>query len=291
MVEPLEPRTFLSVTEPDDFVYQLQNVNLAAMAKTKFDLAVIDYSADGSDATAYTPTQIRHLRNGSGGHKTVLAYLSIGEAENYRWYWGAKWDRNNDGVPDHSAPTWLGPQNPDWVGNYEVKYWDPSWQRVVRLYLDKIISAGFSGAYFDIVDAYEYWQPSNPNAESQMVQFVESLAAYARAKAGPSFQIFVQNASELGPRHPDYLATVSGIGAEDTWYNDNTPNRLADINETLANLDAFHNAGKPVLCIDYVTKRNLVDDFFAKANARGFAAYTSDRELDTLTIWPGHEPD
>ena len=50
-IEPLEPRTLMTVSEPDDFVYQLQNVNLAAMAKTKFDLAVIDYSADGSDAT------------------------------------------------------------------------------------------------------------------------------------------------------------------------------------------------------------------------------------------------
>ena len=38
----------------NDWVYQLQNIDLKALAATRFDLAVIDYSEDGSDAQAFT---------------------------------------------------------------------------------------------------------------------------------------------------------------------------------------------------------------------------------------------
>ncbi len=87
-------------TRVKDFAYQLQNVNLKALARSKFDLAVIDYSADGSDAKRYGAKQIHAVQQGSTPSKRVLAYMSIGEAENYRWYWRAKWDGNNDGRPD-----------------------------------------------------------------------------------------------------------------------------------------------------------------------------------------------
>ncbi len=31
--------------------------------------------------------------------------MSIGEAENYRWYWQNEWDADNDGQPDSGAPS------------------------------------------------------------------------------------------------------------------------------------------------------------------------------------------
>ena len=44
-----------------DFAYQLQNVNLKELGNSKFDLAVIDYSADGSDARRYSAATDRDL--------------------------------------------------------------------------------------------------------------------------------------------------------------------------------------------------------------------------------------
>src|SRR5438045_1452894 len=124
-IETLEPRRLFSAAtampwaKVHSFAYQLQNVNLIQLGKSKFDAAVIDYS---SDTAPYTALQINRLQHSSGGPKRVLAYLSIGEAENYRWYWNKAWDANGDGIPDKGAPSWLGPQNPDWPGNYKVKY-------------------------------------------------------------------------------------------------------------------------------------------------------------------------
>ena len=186
--------------------------------------------------------------------------------------------------------------NPDWPGNYKVKYWDPAWQAIVKQYVDRVIEAGFDGVYLDIIDAYEFWGPGGSSglgrktAEGEMVDFVKSIAAYARETKGVKhFMVFVQNAEELA-RHRDYLNTVNGIGKEDTWYNDNQPNKAADIADTVANLDLFKRAGKLVLTIDYVTKQKLIDDYYAKSEAKGYVPYAAMRDLDRLTINKGHEP-
>ena len=285
----------------NDFVYQLQNADPVAIGNTAFDLVVMDYSADGDEATRYTAGQIAALKNSPGGPKIVLAYMSIGEAEDYRWYWQENWDGDGDGSPDDGAPSWLGASNPDWIGNYKVRYWDPAWQAIVfgsaNSYLDKIIDAGFDGVYMDIIDAFEYWGPGGESglnragAEREMVDFVMAIASYARETRGKTgFLVFPQNGEQLSS-HADYVAVVSGIGKEDAWYMDNAPQPAEYVNAVIANLDVFKNAGKLVLCTDYPTVQSLIDDFYAKAIARGYVPYAAGRELDSMRINPGHEPD
>ena len=281
----------------NDFVYQLQNIDIAAIGKTKFDLVIMDYSQDGSDESRFKTYEINAIKNSPGGPKLVLSYMSIGEAESYRWYWKNEWDTNNDGNPDPGAPSWLGPENPEWVGNYKVKYWESDWQAIIYSYLDKIIEAGFDGVYLDIIDAYEYWGPGGESglnratAEQEMVDFVKAIAKYARVTKGKTnFAIFVQNGEALAS-HTDYVQTINGIGREDIWYNENTPNSASHIHSVTTNLDVFKQAGKIVLAIDYVTQKNLIDDFYSKAKAKGYVPYATVRALDRLTINPGHEPD
>ena len=93
-------------------------------------------------------------KKASGAKRLVLAYMSIGEAEDYRWYWQKDWDSN--------SPAWLDKANPEWPGCYKVKYWDPAWQEIVvdgpHSYLEQIVQAGFDGVYLDIIDAFEYFE-------------------------------------------------------------------------------------------------------------------------------------
>lgn len=84
---------------------------------------------------------LRLGRRSAGGEKQALVYISIGEAEDYRWYWQDAWDAGQAGVPDPGAPAWLGAANPDWPGNYKVRYWDPAWQAIVYDYLDKVLAS------------------------------------------------------------------------------------------------------------------------------------------------------
>ncbi len=286
---------FISLKDVNDFVYQLQNIDLERIGNTAFDLVIIDYSQDGSEEMRFSSEEIDALKNSPGGPKIVIAYMSIGEAENYRWYWKEEWDANHDGIPDSLAPSWLGPENPDWPGNYKVRYWEDGWKSIIYgspdSYLDKIIDANFDGVYLDIIDAYEYWLPERPTAEREMVDFVKEIAYYARVIKGKTdFIVIPQNGEKLSA-YEDYVDAVSGIGREDVWYNGNSPNPPEEVEEVIYHLDIFKNAGKKVLVIDYVRKQDLIDDFYSKAISKGYVPYATTRGLDSLIINRGHEPD
>ncbi|MBU1878269.1 MAG: endo alpha-1,4 polygalactosaminidase, partial [Chloroflexi bacterium] len=287
------PRAYLPlVSKPlafagvNDFLYQLQNLNLTAIGNTAYDLVVMDYSADGSAGGEFSAAQIAALKHSPGGDKIVLAYMSIGEAEDYRFYWQSGWTPGD--------PAWLDVQNPDWPGNYKVRYWDPGWQAIVFSYTDRLLDAGFDGAYLDIIDAYEYYADrGRATAAQEMADFVAAIRAYARAR-DPDFLIVPQNAPELAGLVPAYLHSVDGIGQEDIYYGynaDNQPTPPAVTAEMEGYLDVFKAAGKLVLTVDYATTPAHVDDAYAKSQAKGYVPFVTVRDLDQLTINPGHEPD
>jgi len=49
-------------------------------------------------------------------------------------------------------------ENPEWPGNFKVRYWEEGWREVVYGYLGRVMEAGFDGAYLDVVDAFEYFE-------------------------------------------------------------------------------------------------------------------------------------
>lgn len=281
----------LSLSQVNDFVYQLQDIDLTAIGQTAYDLVIIDYSADGSDETAFTAAQIAALKHSPGGDKIVLAYVSIGEAEDYRFYWQDGWRPGE--------PAWLDAENPDWPGNYKVHYWRADWQAIVYgrpdSYLDKVIAAGFDGVYLDVVDAYEYYQDEQGRASAarEMADFVAGLAAYARARR-PGFLVVPQNAAGLAALIPAYLNSVDGIGQEDIYYgydDDDRPTPPDVTAEIERYLDTFKAAGKLVLTVDYAAAPAHVDDAYARSQAKGYVPYVTVRDLDRLVVNPGHEPD
>jgi len=148
------------LSEVKNFLYLINMVNyetkeefINAVTTTNYDLLIMDLFFE--DNTVFTKEEIERLRaKANGGKRMILCYMSIGEAEDYRYYWKDGWKPGN--------PSWMGPENPDWEGNYEVRYWEPEWQDIITgndgSYLQKIIDAGFDGAYLDIIDAYEYFE-------------------------------------------------------------------------------------------------------------------------------------
>ncbi|MGH3441651.1 MAG: MJ1477/TM1410 family putative glycoside hydrolase [Nitriliruptorales bacterium] len=270
------------------WVYQLQGVDIDQLASSAFDLAVLD--AEDDDGEPWTAVDLDRL---ASGDRIVLAYLSIGEAEDYRDYWDPDWDADGDGVPDAGAPGWLADENPDWEGNYLVRFWEPAWQEVIGARLDAIVTAGFDGAYLDIVDGYERWQDDGrPGAATDMASFVTTLADRARAQ-DPGFLMFPQNASgilgELDERDAaEYLDVVDGIGAEDTFFFGDAEhdNPYDPQTETIAFLDRFVAAGDVVLAVDYLTDPSAIDRFVDEARKHGYVPYAGTRELDRIVLQP-----
>jgi len=289
---------FAQSWQPQSFLYQLQNINVANAATSAFPVIVTDYSHDGSAAGELTSNEAATLK--AGGTKTVLAYLSIGEAESYRFYWNPAWLVG--GVRGTHRPAWLGPANPDFPNNYKVHYWDPSWQAIIygstNSYLDRIIARGFDGVYLDVIDAYEFWGPDgslpvsqqNSNAVSDMVNFVLSLAAYARGQPGhTNFLVVPQNGAAL-VTNANYLAGISALGAEDTWFNGSKRQQTADTAYVVPLLDLVRATGKPVFSIDYPLQTPSIDAFYNFAEAKGYAPYANDRGLDKQAVQVHHNP-
>jgi cysteinyl-tRNA synthetase len=125
---------------------------LAALTKTNHDLLVIDLFTGNWTATADDLKLLKVKAN--GGRRLVLCYVSIGEAEDYRFYWQKGWKPG--------SPAFLGPENLQWKRNFAVKYWEPAWQALFvggkDSYLARVQTAGFDGIYLDKVDEYEWFE-------------------------------------------------------------------------------------------------------------------------------------
>ncbi|WP_417584893.1 MJ1477/TM1410 family putative glycoside hydrolase [Pelagibacterium sp.] len=262
------------------WTYQLQGIDLHVLAASNYDLVVIDYSRNGTAAQTFSATEIANLRTKpDGSRRIVLSYLSIGEAEDYRFYWQDDWAQDR--------PTWLFAANPEWEGNYDVRFWDPDWQAIIfgepTSYLDQIMAAGFDGVYLDRVDAFERPDPQLKRAqrESEMVNFVTALAIYARAK-DPDFIIMPQNGEELLAT-PSYRRTIDGLAKEDLLFgaeHDNQRNRLGTVRASLELLSRLTAEGKPVFVSEYLSASSDVAQAREDAATLGVLLFIGDRELD-----------
>jgi cysteinyl-tRNA synthetase len=267
-----------------NWTYWLDNPDLERISTTNFELVVIDYSVDGSVKKAFTSGQIDTLRRASC-QRRVVSYLSIGQAESYRWYWQQGWKEG--------TPTWLCMPDPDWEENYWVHYWDSAWQRIIYRSLDAIIAAGFDGVYLDRIDAYQ--ESYAAGHEEDMVHFVAAIAHYARSHSplGEDFGIIVQNAEELAVHHTDYVRLVTGIGREEVYIQaTNMPTSPQERANAERYLDLFlqESRGKLVLTVDYANHADLVRTAYERAQAKGYIPYVTGVGLDHLQINPGYEP-
>ena len=261
--------------------YQLQKIDPDTLAAVPHDVLVIDYSRDGTDGLALTAEEVARLKvKPDGGRRIVLAYLSIGEAEVYRYYWQWYW------FLDEFAPAWRGGPNKEWQGNYDVRYWHEEWQDIIfrgaGSYLERIIRAGFDGVYLDKVDEYEQVK-DNPDARAQMIALVKALAGRARVLR-PGFLVVPQNAEEL-LAEADYRAAIDGIGKEDLLFGEvrnKRPNRPARIESGVALLKLLTRDHKPVFVVEYLDAPQEIAAARKQLEDHGFIPLFADRALDTI---------
>ena len=147
-----QAESFLYLINPEKFNARAEY--LERLATSPYDLLIIDLFFDDQEHPL-TADDIQHLRfKPDGTQRLLIAYLSIGEAESYRYYWQADWNSNR--------PYWMEQENPEWEGNYKLRYWEQDWKDILignkDSYLKKIVDAGFDGVYLDVVDAYEYFE-------------------------------------------------------------------------------------------------------------------------------------
>ena len=287
----LGPREGPAIANARSWGYQLQNVGLQSIADGT-DLLVVDYSRDGSEARVFGADEIERLRTRTDGSKRiVLAYLSIGEAESYRYYWQKRW------AP--GQPSWLGPENAEWRGNFNVRYWQAGWREIImrpqvslfgrmieaarpsaRAYLDRIIEAGFDGIYLDRVDAFEEWKRENPNARTDMMTFVGAISSYAKRRR-PGFLVVAQNGEEL-LASADYRRNLDAVAKEDLIFGvggNGKPNDADSIKSSIVELNRMKADGRPVFVVEYLSDAAQRAEVTKQLSRTGFIVHFAERDL------------
>ncbi len=145
-----DAKNFLYLINSEKFVSKRQFID--TVKNTNYDAVIMDLF---HFETPYTAAEIKELKTKrNGGKRLVICYMSIGEAEDYRYYWNKNWKTRK--------PDWLTEENRNWPGNYVVKYWKTDWQNIItgndNSYQKKILDAGFDGVYLDIIDAFEHFE-------------------------------------------------------------------------------------------------------------------------------------
>jgi len=281
------PASFAYILQADSFA----KTKPAAVAKLKEsgrDWIVLDATFAGD--TPWEQSDLETIRSGKAGRK-VVAYLSIGEAEDYRPYWQPEWVSN--GKRTAAAPVWLGIENPEWKGNYQVKYWNAEWQKLMLTASDDAMARGFDGVYLDIVDGFQTYEQGandyldgrmNPETKQtyrrDMVDWVKAITARARAK-NPAALVIPQNGSQL-TAHKDFVEVISAQGIEDLFSNGKKLQPASHTDEILGHLKTLASAKKPVLLIEYpkTPERQALSKELAKKN--GLVWLVTDRQLKTL---------
>jgi cysteinyl-tRNA synthetase, unknown class len=309
--------------------YQLQSSKGKGGGKTKplsateliavpHDLLVIDSQKDGTGKNAFTRAEVDQMKARKGAQSVIVSYISIGEASDYRDHWQDDWttykdaDQRAAGEPTANAPAWLGAWNEQWPNSRKVRYWDPAWQAIIfnatkTGWLDKIVAAGFDGAYLDIVDGYYHWgceiaqsdqcRDGDPRTEreaaARMIDFVVALAAHAR-KTNPNFLVIPQNGAyiidaledEDHKRRDAYLETINAIACEDLFFKGDKPenNGFAPDGDAIdALVRDFLEPGVVVLSVDYLSDKKKVGKFYEAATEKGFLPYAAPkRELNVM---------
>ena len=123
---------------------------IQAISATNYDVVLIDLFYENESLTRSDVEQLKIKSNGK--KRLVIAYISIGSAEKYRYYWQSGWKKG--------SPSWIKKNYEGYHDEYWVEFWHAQWQDIIygnnNSYIKKIIDAGFDGAYLDNVEAYYF---------------------------------------------------------------------------------------------------------------------------------------
>jgi cysteinyl-tRNA synthetase len=307
--------------------YQLQSIShvgvVDALVNSHYDMLVIeptrtDWSSDDKNFDTWGMLESLKASYASDGvhRKLILAYIDIGEAEEWRWYWNWSKDWPSGTEKPSDWPDFIIAHDPDgWEGNYPVAYWDDEWKDIIiygdnqssapygdyNSAIDEAIKDGFDGIYIDWVGAFEddtviaeaSIQGVDPAAE--MIQFIQEMKDYAWER-NPDFLIIQQNAVSLCDGHPELFSKIDAIAQEAIWYDGeptddwNDPygydfaNDLDLTNYYLDYLAQYMTEGITIFNCEYALDQ--ADEAYTNSYDNGFIPYCSRVSLSKLTTTP-----
>ena len=297
----------------------LSDASLVQIVESTYDMVVIDFISSESNNTDYLLAEAIERMHQAEHPKLVIAYIDIGQAEDFRSYWDPEWSIGD--------PEWIIGLDPDgWEGNYPVAFWWEDYREIwvgEGGYLDGIIETGFDGIYLDWVEAYSdenvlvFAADEGVDPREEMIWWVTDIAEYTRGQI-PGFIVIAQNAAELAVSD-NYLEVIDAIAQEQTWFDggaDNHPPGDCPLPATEADIDSnrYYDSlskecqkqfdeypestlhvsseeylyyltiakekGIPIFTVDYAVDTDNIDFVYRISRDLGFVPFVSNRFLD-----------
>ncbi len=297
------------------WAYQLQGIDesgaVDALVASRYDLLVLEPTRSNKDSADFdTAGMVDDLHNTASANlesRIVIAYINIGQAEDWRWYWEDSWIPPTE--TSHGSPDFLVSLDPDgWEGDYPVAYWDDDWKDIL-LYgedscMQQILDDGFDGIYMDWIEAYDHEPVSDAadaeglDAEEEMIAFISEIRQYCQIQ-DPDFILIAQNALSLADDQPEYFNVIDAVaqehllfdGVADTdWGEEDSGDiRIPESGEEgystewyVEKLDMFRDHGKTVFVVDYATLPGNVAESYAFADEKGYICFVTQIALSQL---------
>jgi len=308
--------TVLNQVVIDTWMYQIQNLydwsNISKLDQTDYDMFVLEPGDNLKEDLYQTKEMVDELQlKPNGDRRILLAYIDIGEAEDYRSYWHDDWQAPTE--TQQGFPSFLVTVDPDgWTGNYPVAFWDTAWQNIwlePEGIIEKLVNFGFDGVYLDWVEAYDddkvraLAESQNLSGEAEMMEFIKKIREKGKS-INPNFLIIAQNAQFLLDFNSSlYISIIDGIATEDTWFfgegdaDWNSPlagdlsggerhaNEYSTKNRIKQN-KKYLSLNRPVFTIDYCISETNANNVYSQSRLNGFIPLVSRVSLSELTETP-----
>ncbi len=314
----------MTLEEVTYWTYNIQDVDTDRQRRqlvgSHFDMYVLEPAVTEKENEHFDiATLIADIRQHNiqtrGVDPLIIAYIDIGQAETWRWYYQDSWEVGN--------PAWIVAEDPDdWEGCYPVAFWNSVWQRIVitgyegRSMVEESLKAGFDGIYMDWVEAFSDESVKAKaivdgveNVSGAMFDFVQNIRDYARTQspnANPDYLVIAQNASDLYETDPSrYREVIDAIALEGIWYDGNggfddwsdpagynmaTNSLFSDWTEEVLAMLVPMKPHMPIFCVEYaqdVDGNNLASHVYnTLAPGQGFIPYCTRRSLAQLSTTP-----
>ena len=132
--------------------FGLQSEFALKMHETNYDALLVEILHGGTPLSRKAVETLKYKKLGS--RRMVLAYMNVGQAASYQYYWGEKWT--------NGYPSWIDEPLAGEPDHYHVKFWTKGWQNISTgnetSYIYGSVAEGFDGVVIDGADAYKYYE-------------------------------------------------------------------------------------------------------------------------------------
>ena len=202
-----------------------------------------------------------------------IAYVSLGEAEDYRWYWD-----------EMKGKDFILEENPDWEGNYYIDPRSKEWKNyfIYRI-IPKVLKDGYDGLFLDTIDTAEYLEWKDEEKYKGSMDAMAELIRDIR-KNYPRIIIISNNGLAIIDKFAKYvdIALVEDLYTmydfENQEYGTQDKEVTEENRELLQRISSEYNI--PILTLEYSDKKSEMKNIYSRSRIDGFYPYVGDIHLE-----------